>query len=201
MALRLVRAENSAKFPNNPPRKQRQPGRKHVTPEEFDAIRRAARDSRNPTRDALLITMMYRHGLRISEAVGLTWDDVQLGRAGTLYIDRRKGSQSGTHTLDADELRMLRELHSTLPCRFVFVSERGTPLAIRSASQIITGAARAAGVPVTNPHALRHGTGYRLIRKGTDLRRVQDFLGHKDIKSTTRYTALDPDAIAGLERD
>jgi len=54
---------------------------------------------------------------------------------------------------------------------------------------------------VTNPHALRHGCGYRLTRKKTDLRRIGEFLGHRDPKSMLIYSALDPDALAGLERD
>lgn len=206
MTLKLVRAENSAKLPNKPPRRQKVTGRKHVTPEEFEKIRRAARESRNGTRDALLVTLIYRHGLRISEAASLPWDDVQLGRSGSIYIRRKKRSHSGTHNLDTDELRMLRDVQrqqerSGKPSRFVFTSERGTPMTIRTVRHAITTAARAAGVPVTNPHALRHGTGYRLVAKGTDLRRVQQFLGHADIKSTVIYTALDPSAVAGLERD
>ncbi len=65
----------------------------------------------------------------------------------------------------------------------------------------LTSAGRSAGVPVTNPHALRHGAGYRLTLKKTDLRRIGEFLGHKDPKSTLVYSALDPSAVAGLERD
>lgn len=207
MKLQLVRAEKTAERPNKPPRRQKVTGRKHVTPDEFRAIVKAARsNSQTPTRDALLITLIYRHGLRISEAVSVTWDDCLLGRSGTLRIHRRKGSTSGTHNLDADELRMLREVQreqerTNRLSRFVFVSKRRGPLSIRTAREIITAAARAAGVPVTNPHALRHGAGYRLINKGYDLRHVQQYLGHKDIKSTTIYTELSPDALAGMERD
>jgi type 1 fimbriae regulatory protein FimB/type 1 fimbriae regulatory protein FimE len=149
---------------------------------------------------------MYRHGLRISEAVAVTWDDVQLGRAGSIYIARRKGSQSGTHTLDTDELRMLREVQreqerNGRESRFVFVSKRRTPLAVRTAREFITDAARAAGLPVTNPHALRHAAGARLINKGYDVRHVQQYLGHKDIRNTAKYTELSPHALAGMERD
>lgn len=197
--LQLVQTEKAAKTP------KRQPitGRKHVTPEEFETWRKAIRErSEHADRDALLITMIYRHGLRISEAVALTWDDVTLARTGTVTIRRAKRGKTGTHNLDGDELRMLRAVQrGRYTSRFVFTTERFTPMSIRTARNILTSAARAAGLPVTNPHALRHGTGYRLIRKGTDLRRVQEFMGHADIKSTTIYTALDPSAVAGLERD
>jgi integrase len=145
---------------------------------------------------------MYRHGLRISEAVALTWDDITFGKVCTVRIERRKGSNSGTHYLDGDEIRLLRALHRLDGgSRFIFTSERGGPLSVRTARHVITSAGRAAGVPVTNPHALRHGTGYRLTRKHIDLRRVGEFLGHRDPKSTLIYSALDPSALAGLERD
>jgi integrase len=202
--LRLVQEENSAKpTANRPPRRKPITGRKHITPEEFDVWRKAVRNlSSYPDRDALLITMCFRHGLRISEAVRLTWEDVNLGRAGTVTIRRAKRGRDGTHNLDGDELRMLRAVQRLRHVgRFIFTTKRNTPMSERTARHILTTAAKDAGLPVTNPHALRHGTGYRLIRKGTDLRRVQEFLGHKDIKSTTIYTTLDPSAIAGLERD
>ena len=200
--LKLVRTEKTAKH-QTPPRRAAMKGRKHVTAEEFTKWRASVREhSSYPERDALLITVMYRHGLRVSEAVRLTWDDVVLGRTGTIQIRRRKRGQDGTHNLDGDELRMLRAVQRLKHVsRFIFTTKRGTPMSERTARHILTEAARAIELPVTNPHALRHGTGYRLIRKGTDLRRVQEFMGHRDIKSTTVYTALDPSATAGLERD
>lgn len=201
--LKLVQAEKTAMSPRMPPKRQPITGRKHITPEEFETWRKTIRKrSEHPDRDTLLITMMYRHGLRVSEAVALTWEDVTMTRTGTVTIRRKKRGKSGTHNLDGDELRLLRAVQrSHHVSRFIFTTERLTPMSIRTARHILTSAARAAGLPVTNPHALRHGTGYRLIRKGTDLRRVQEYMGHADIKSTTVYTALDASAVAGLERD
>jgi type 1 fimbriae regulatory protein FimB len=202
--LRLVQTEKTAKpAANKPPRRKPIAGRKHITPEEFDTWRKAVRDrSSYPDRDALLITIMFRHGLRVSEAVRLTWEDVNLSRVGTVMIRRAKHGRDGTHNLDGDELRMLRAVQRLRHVsRFIFTTKRGSPMSERTARHILTSAAKDAGLPVTNPHALRHGTGYRLIRKGTDLRRVQEFMGHRDIKSTTIYTALDSSAVAGLERD
>lgn len=201
--LRLVQAEKTAIAMNLPPRRQPITGRKHITPDEFETWRKAVREqSEYPDRDALLITIMYRHALRVSEAVALTWDDVQLGRIGTVSIRRKKRGRAGTHNLDGDELRLLRAVQRMRHVsRFVFTTRRDTPMSERTARHILTTAAKAVGLPVTNPHALRHGAGYRLVRKGTDLRRVQEFMGHADIKSTTIYTALDPSAVAGLERD
>jgi integrase len=201
--LTLVRAEKTAKATNRPPRRQKLEGRKHITPEEFEIWRKAVREkSSYPERDALLITICFRHGMRISEAVALEWTDVTLGRAGTVTIRRAKNGRDGTHQLDTDELRMLRAVqrleHTS---RFIFTSRLDTPLSTRMARHILTTAAKRAGLPVTNSHALRHGTGYRLVRKGTDLRRIQEFMGHRCISSTTIYTALDPSAVAGLERD
>jgi type 1 fimbriae regulatory protein FimB/type 1 fimbriae regulatory protein FimE len=118
-----------------------------VTPEEFEKIRTAARkQGRCPVRDALLVTMMFRHGLRISEAVALTWDDITFGKTSTVRINRKKGSNSGTHYLDGDEIRMLRAVRrEDGGSRFVFSSERGGPMAVRTARLVITSAGKACG--------------------------------------------------------
>lgn len=193
----------AASVNTQPPRRRHITGRKHITPEEFAAWRKAVRElSSYPDRDTLLITMMYRHGLRVSEAVSLQWADIVLERTGTVTIRRAKRGLTGTHNLDGDELRLLRAVQRLKHAsRFVFTSRLDAPLSERMARHILTSAAKSIGLPVTNPHALRHGTGYRLVRKGTDLRRVQEFMGHRDIKSTTVYAALDASAVADLERD
>src|ERR1700760_394062 len=84
--------------------------RKHLTPEEARRLITAAgKRGRYPERDRLLVRLTYRHGLRASEAVGMRWSDINLDDA-TLYVRRAKNGISGTHTLDKDDVRDLREL-------------------------------------------------------------------------------------------
>ena len=78
-----------------------------LDPTEMKAFLEAAKAGRQGVRDYLLFLMMYRHGLRCSEAVVLRVEDVSFDRA-TLWVKRLKGSNSGTHPIEGDELRAIR---------------------------------------------------------------------------------------------
>jgi integrase len=78
-----------------------------LDPTEIKAFLNAAKAGRQGTRDHLLFVMMYRHGLRCSEAIDLRIDDVSFDRA-TLWVRRLKGSNSGMHPVEGDELRTIR---------------------------------------------------------------------------------------------
>ena len=86
---------------------------------------------------------------------------------------------------------------------FVFVNlfrgRIGAPMRPDAIGELLAAASRRAGLdrPV-RPHQLRHACGYYLANKGCDLRLIQDYLGHKQIQNTVRYTALNPSRFAGL---
>src|SRR5262245_2416176 len=96
-----------------------------LDPTEIRSFLNAAKQGRQGTRDHLLFLMMYRHGLRCSEAIDLRREDVSLDRA-TLWVRRLKGSNSGMHPIEGDELCAIRRYLGTrddnLP--WLFVSER-----------------------------------------------------------------------------
>jgi integrase len=166
--------------------------REHLTPDEIEKLIAAARRTRNGGRDAALILIAYRHGLRLAEAVGLRWDQVDFKR-GELYVQRLKGSRPSTHPLPAAELRALHTLQRDSASRYIFTSERGGPMARRSAQWVVEQAGRAAGF--TYPvhfHMLRHGCGYALAADKQDTRAIQSYLGHANLNHTARYTALSP---------
>lgn len=177
--------------------------REYLTPDEVKNLRDAAKAlARNGLRDWLLITMMYRHGLRVSEAINLHWDQVNF-KGAKLHVNRLKNGDPSIHYLQADELRSLRKLLRDEPdAQFVFCSERGTPLAARTAHGIIARAGVEAGIrfPV-HPHMLRHSRGYRLAATGEDTRAIQAYLGHRNIQHTVLYTKLDPRRFKGFGRD
>jgi integrase len=101
--------------------------REHLTPGEVEALVEAAKANRYGHRDATMILLAFRHGLRAAELCDLRWDQVEF-KAAVLHVRRVKNGTPSTHPLRGDELRALRRLEresETSP--FVFVSERGSP--------------------------------------------------------------------------
>lgn len=169
--------------------------REHLFPQEVEAMIKAAKSvGRHGNRDATLILLAYRHGLRISELVALRWEQVDFSN-GTIYINRLKHGISSTHPLRGKELRALRQLKRDYPnSPYLFVSERGTVMAAATARRIISRAGTLAELPVSpvHPHMLRHACGFYLAYKGHDTRAIQAYLGHKNIQHTVRYTEMSP---------
>jgi type 1 fimbriae regulatory protein FimB/type 1 fimbriae regulatory protein FimE len=152
----------------------------------------AARYGRYGHRDFTLVLIAYRHGLRASEVTDLRWDQIELGRSAVLHCCRAKSGKPSTHPLQGDEVRALRELRRRYPdSSFVFASERGGPFTPDAINRLVKRIGARAGLafPV-HAHMLRHACGFALANAGHDTRRIQDWLGHRSIQHTTRYTQL-----------
>jgi integrase len=174
--------------------------REYLTLDEIQALMKAAGNiGRHQHRDRTLILIMFRHGLRVSEAVDLRWDQVDF-KAGSIHINRLKSGKPATHYLEGDELRALRRLRREYAkSPFIFVTERGGPLTRSTVNKLVARAGREAKLefPV-HPHMLRHACGYYLANKGIDTRTIQEYLGHVSITHTVRYTELSPNKFKGL---
>src|ERR1041384_8227419 len=129
--------------------------------------------------------MLYRHGLRVSEAITLRRDDVDLEGA-RLWVRRLKNSLSVEHPIAGDELRAIKRYLAGRTDRlpWLFLSERGQPLTRSSVQYLVRVAGEGVGLKNLHPHMLRHSCGYYLADKGTDLRTMQDYLGHRDPRHT-----------------
>jgi integrase len=174
--------------------------REHLTEREVEKLIETARRNRHGTRDATMILVCFRHGLRASELCELQWSDVAFESA-ALHLRRAKGGQAATHPLLGDELRALRVLKRDAASPFIFVSERGAPFTVSGLQKMVERAGIAAKMPFkVHPHMLRHATGYALANKGTDTRTLQAYLGHRSIQSTVRYTELAPGRFKNLWR-
>jgi type 1 fimbriae regulatory protein FimB/type 1 fimbriae regulatory protein FimE len=163
-------------------------------------MRGMGKGNRHGQRDAAMILICFRHGLRASELCELQWADVEFETA-TLHLRRAKGGTATTHPLLGDELRALRVLKRDATSPFLFVTERGSPFSVSGLQKLIERAGVEAGLPFkVHPHMLRHATGYALANKGLDTRTLQSYLGHRSIQSTVRYTELAPGRFKNIWR-
>jgi type 1 fimbriae regulatory protein FimB/type 1 fimbriae regulatory protein FimE len=168
--------------------------REYLLPAELERLVKAARGGRWGHRDATLITVAYRHGLRAVEAAQLEWSQVQFGRSASLHVRRAKSGKPSVHPIRGDELRMLTALRKENgDSDFVFTTERGTPFTPDAINRHLKNIGARAGLSLPiHFHMLRHSCGYKLANDGVDTRAIQDWLGHASITHTTRYTALSP---------
>jgi integrase len=193
VALRLVTPSNENRpVPIRPPNATLRT-REYLTPQEVERLIKAAKGGRWGHRDATLVLIAFRHGLRASEIASLEWSQVELGRSSCLHVRRVQNGKPSVHPLQGDEIRALRELRRQFPdSGFVFVSERG-PFVPDAVNLLVKRIGKRAGFdfPV-HVHMLRHGCGYALANAGHDTRAIQDWLGHRSIQHTVRYTELAP---------
>ena len=83
--------------------------RRYLTANELEKLIKAARKGRYGKRDAALVLIMARHGLRVTETVDLRWDQIDFNRA-EMHIRRVKNGSPATHPIPGRELRWLRRL-------------------------------------------------------------------------------------------
>jgi type 1 fimbriae regulatory protein FimB/type 1 fimbriae regulatory protein FimE len=173
--------------------------REYLEQHEVAALIKAAKRGRWGQRDATLVMVMERHGLRVSEAIAMRWDAVDL-KAGTIAISRIKKGTPSTHYLKGSEMRSLRDLRRDWPdSPFLFASERGGPMTADNVRKLVARAGRDAQLPFpVHPHMLRHAAGYRLANAEKDTRAIQGFLGHRNITHTVKYTDLAPNRFKGF---
>jgi site-specific recombinase XerD len=176
--------------------------REHLTEAEVDKLLAALKANRHGLRDWLVGLLIYRHGLRVSEACDLRWDDLDLPKR-TINVRRLKGSLDSVHYLERDELAGLKRLQREQGSKagYVFLNERGQPFHRMGIARMIERAGEAAKLsfPV-HVHMLRHSTGYALANRGMDTRRLQHFLGHASITNTVKYTAMSPEPFKDIWR-
>ena len=176
--------------------------REYLTEAEVESLIEAAKANRYGQRDATMILLAYRHGLRAIELVDLRWDQIDFNRA-TLAVRRAKRGTPSTHPLQGDEMRALRKLQREQEPKspFVFTSERGSPFTTAGFARLVERAGAAAGFKFkAHPHMLRHACGFALANRGHDTRALQAYMGHRNIQHTVRYTELAPDRFKDFWR-
>lgn len=178
--------------------------RKFLTQEEVSLLLNAATGA-TADRDRCLILLGFRHGMRVSELLDLRLQDLDL-RGGRINIRRLKNGFSTVHPLMDDECRALQawlqvrsDQKNSAGSDLLFPSRRGTRLSRQHAYRIIRRYGELAGSPTAiHPHMLRHACGYELAERGADTRLIQDYLGHRNIRHTVRYTASNAGRFVGI---
>jgi integrase len=130
--------------------------REYLTPAEIEALIEAAKRNRYGHRDATMIPVAYRHGLRAAETVDLRWDQIDI-KGAALHVRRVKNGLPSLHPLRGDEVRALRRLKKNAVSPFVFVSERQAPFTPAGFARTVERVGQAAGLEIKcHPHMLRH---------------------------------------------
>lgn len=179
--------------------------RKHLTGLEVQKLIDAVKGSRNEARDRCLLLLMFRHGLRVSEACGLKLDQVDT-ESRILHVARLKGGLSTTHPLRGDELRAINtwlkeRSRKKSASKTFFLSEQRKPLHRSTVNLLLQKCSALASLPLcAHPHMLRHACGFALADQGADTRLIQDYLGHCNIQHTVKYTATNPARFERLWR-
>ncbi len=154
--------------------------RRHLVPGEVDKLIAATKGSRNEARNRCLLLLMFRHGLRVSEACCLKLSQVDT-ESRVLHVVRLKKGLSTTHPLRPEEIRVVKawltERKKMKPeTDAFFVSERRAPLSRKTAWRAVRNYGELAGLPLpTYPHMLRHACGFALADRGADTRLIQDY--------------------------
>jgi type 1 fimbriae regulatory protein FimB/type 1 fimbriae regulatory protein FimE len=177
--------------------------REYLTHAEVEQLIKAASGNRHGHRDATMILVASRHGLRVSELSDLRWDQIDFNRA-EVHVRRLKQGSPATHSIPGRELRWLRRLQREQKpaSAFVFTSERGSPFSARGVHKLVAQLGVKARLPFpVHPHNLRHACGYKLANDGVDTRTIQSYLGHRNIQHTVRYTELSAKRFKNLWDD
>ncbi|QTE31439.1 site-specific tyrosine recombinase XerD [Pengzhenrongella sicca] len=164
-------------------------------------------DGPGPLRDRALLELVYSTGARISEAVGLDIDELDLtpGRAAVRLLGKGRKERMvpvGSYAVTAVEAYLVRArpiLAATgTGTPALFLNTRGARLSRQSAWTVLRAAARRAQLPGADhisPHTLRHSFATHLLAGGADVRVVQELLGHASVTTTQIYTLVTPDTL------
>ena len=155
-------------------------------------------------RDTALLEFLYATGARISEAVGVKFEDIDLNESVVKLTG--KGSKQRLVPIGGCAVRALRNymeksrpeltLKGKRELHTIFLNKRGNALSRQSAWAIVTQAGERAKLDKPlHPHTLRHSLATHLIAGGADVRTVQELLGHASVTTTQIYTHISPDAL------
>lgn len=168
----------------------------------------AAVDDTTPVglRDRVVLELLYATGIRVAELCGLDTNDVDQARRVVRVLGKGGKERSVPYGRPAQDaldgwLRHGRpRLASPASRDALLLGARGGRLHPTVVRRLVGGYARAAGLPRTSPHGLRHSAATHLLEGGADLRAVQEILGHASLSSTQIYTHVSAERLRAAYR-
>ena len=147
-----------------------------------------------------ILMLGYAAGLRVSEIVNLKIADIDSDRM-VINIKKAKGKKDRTVMLSEKLLIQLRKYYTIFnPKKYLFEGQSNEQYSIRSAQQIFNTAKKKLNIQQKGGiHSLRHSFATHLLEQGTDIRYIQELLGHKDLKTTERYTHVSAKQIKNIQ--
>lgn len=148
----------------------------------------------------LMLSLAYGAGLRVSELVNLRVNTLDFEQ-GLIHLQHTKGSKHRLTLLPDTLLQSLRDFTAIKGSNdYVFESERGGKLSVRSAQKVFHKAMQRAGIKKkASFHSLRHSFATHLLENGTDIRHIQQLLGHSSIKTTQVYTQVSNSSLRSIK--
>jgi len=144
-------------------------------------------------RSVLMIELLYSCALRVSELVGINLEDIDMNEGFVKVMgkgNKARFSPMGQTTIDV--LKLYIKQRPTCNSDALFINQKNTRISTRTVQNVVKKRALQVGVSINvHPHMLRHAAATHFLQSSHDLRTVQEFLGHKSIKSTQIYTHLD----------
>lgn len=179
--------------------------RSFLTQYEVEQLINQTKRGKNQERNLCMLLICYFHGLRVSELCGIKLSDIDM-KGKILYVRRLKNGLSSSHPLCPRVFKALqiwlkiRELSINLRNSiYLFPSSKGVMLSRQTIYLMIQRFGQLANMDINvHPHMLRHACGYELANKGMDTRLIQDYLGHRNISHTVRYTASNPERFRNI---
>ena len=198
---------SSGLIPHNPTLQLVPPKREYNEPRfltsgEYQALLQACS---HDIRDTAIIGLLLQTGIRLSEIARLTVYDIELpthinrdpANTGSMFI-QGKGRRQRTLPLNFKACRALKEWLSIRPditSPALFVTKFREPMQPRGIEEVVAKYLKAAGIQRASVHSLRHTFGTHHIMKGTDLRTIQEAMGHADLKTTSIYVSMAKEAM------
>ena len=144
-------------------------------------------------RAVLMIELLYSCALRVSELVGINFEDIDMDEGFVKVMG--KGGKARFTPMGQTTIDVLKRYINQRPncaTNALFINQNNTRISTRTVQNVVKKRALQVGISINvHPHMLRHAAATHFLQSSHDLRTVQEFLGHKSIKSTQVYTHLD----------